>query len=312
MDAQISAPRPDGTYPLRRDGATGAWSPRPRRLVIAIDPAAVVNRRRTAEADRHLSIRPAPDTMSRISVLLPATQGVAVWATLTKIADQARNDADPRSRGQVMVDTLVERITGQTRADAVPITVNVVISDQALLAGGHEPAWLQGHGPIPADTIDPQAMTATPQALRHPHHGSLVGMESVARDLPVALARFIDLRDQTCRTPYCDAPDPTPTTTPTTTPPADPPPPPTAKASANTATTPNKPPAGKPAPSTAPPGQPHTVETTLPTGHTTTNPPHHAAPLPATLQPVSRAEIAGSPRSSSPPSSSVEREPIAE
>ena len=31
-------------------------------------------------------------------------------------------------------------------------------------------------------------------------------MESVAREFPAGLARFLDLRDRTCRTPYCDAP----------------------------------------------------------------------------------------------------------
>jgi hypothetical protein len=31
-------------------------------------------------------------------------------------------------------------------------------------------------------------------------------MESRARLFPKGLARFIDLRDETCRTPYCDAP----------------------------------------------------------------------------------------------------------
>ena len=31
-------------------------------------------------------------------------------------------------------------------------------------------------------------------------------MESIARTFPTGLARFIELRDRTCRTPYCDAP----------------------------------------------------------------------------------------------------------
>jgi hypothetical protein len=33
-----------------------------------------------------------------------------------------------------------------------------------------------------------------------------VAMESRARLFPKGLAKFIDLRDDTCRTPYCDAP----------------------------------------------------------------------------------------------------------
>jgi hypothetical protein len=41
---------------------------------------------------------------------------------------------------------------------------------------------------------------------RHPRSGALVAMESRARRFPAGLATFIGLRDQRCRTPYCDAP----------------------------------------------------------------------------------------------------------
>jgi len=41
---------------------------------------------------------------------------------------------------------------------------------------------------------------------RHPRSGQLVAMESQARIFPKGLATFLDLRDRTCRTPYCDAP----------------------------------------------------------------------------------------------------------
>lgn len=40
----------------------------------------------------------------------------------------------------------------------------------------------------------------------HPRSGALVAMESRARLFPRGLAAFIGLRDQRCRTPYCDAP----------------------------------------------------------------------------------------------------------
>ena len=41
---------------------------------------------------------------------------------------------------------------------------------------------------------------------RRPGSGALVAMESRARRFPRGLAKFIALRDQRCRTPYCDAP----------------------------------------------------------------------------------------------------------
>ena len=43
-----------------------------------------------------------------------------------------RRGGDPRGRGQIMADTLVERVTGQASADAVPLLVNLVVSDGVL------------------------------------------------------------------------------------------------------------------------------------------------------------------------------------
>src|SRR5689334_6094453 len=49
--------------------------------------------------------------------------------------------------------------------------------------------------------------TATLRRLyRHPRSGTLIAMESRARRFPKGLRRFIATRDDTCRTPYCDAP----------------------------------------------------------------------------------------------------------
>ena len=40
--------------------------------------------RRRAEADRMVSIRPAPDTMTYVTALLPVAQGVGVYAALNR------------------------------------------------------------------------------------------------------------------------------------------------------------------------------------------------------------------------------------
>ena len=45
-----------------------------RKLAARLDPASVAERRRRAEADRHVSVRPAPDTMAYLTVLLPVAQ----------------------------------------------------------------------------------------------------------------------------------------------------------------------------------------------------------------------------------------------
>ena len=46
-----------------------------RRHAYALDPVGFLNRGKNAEADRHVSARPAPDLMSRLSALLPCAQG---------------------------------------------------------------------------------------------------------------------------------------------------------------------------------------------------------------------------------------------
>ena len=57
-------------------------------LAARFDPAAVAERRRRAEADRHTSLRPAPDTMTWLGALLPVKDGVAVHKALLDEADR--------------------------------------------------------------------------------------------------------------------------------------------------------------------------------------------------------------------------------
>ena len=123
--------------------------------------------------------------------------------------------SDGRSRGQVMADALVERVTGRSAAVATPIAVNLVLSDESLVGGSSAPADVSGYGPIPAavarelvsGAVNDERSRATLRRLyAHPASGALVAMESRARLFPRGLAAFIGLRDQRCRTPYCDAP----------------------------------------------------------------------------------------------------------
>jgi hypothetical protein len=79
-------------------------------IAARLDAQAVVDRAAKAEADRTVTIRPAPDCMTYVTALLPVAQGVGVYAALKRAADTT---FDERSRGQVMADTLVERVTGR-------------------------------------------------------------------------------------------------------------------------------------------------------------------------------------------------------
>ena len=263
-------------------------------LAAQLDPGSVAARRRKAEQDRRVGLRPAPDTMSHLSGLLPVADGVAVFASLSEAADTARSRGDDRTRGQVMADTLVERIIGRATSrggedepatdhpskgfdpDAEPekasraagyaadhaarlakitwagcdtatatttttdttttdtattdtvttpaavadngprtahtdvgVVINLVMTDQQLFAGVDGAAWLDGYGPVDAEAARGLARSDRVWLRRcfsDPDTGTLVATESRSRFFPPGLKHLIRLRDQTCRTPWCDAP----------------------------------------------------------------------------------------------------------
>ena len=75
----ISQPWAVGQTPRRVEGAARA-------LAAELDPQAAVRRAAKAAGDRRVTIRPAPDTMTYLTTLLPVAQGVAAWASLSKAA----------------------------------------------------------------------------------------------------------------------------------------------------------------------------------------------------------------------------------
>ena len=183
-------------------------------IAYRLDPHAVVDRAARAETERCVTVRPAPDCMTYVTALLPMTQGVGVYAALKRAADTC---FDGRSRGQVMADTLVERVTGRPADTATPIAVNLVLSDDTLFgagsdAGARSPATGRCRRRSPADLIrtavyDRQSKATLRRLYKHPASGALVAMESRARLLPArAWPRSSPLATTRCRTPYCDAP----------------------------------------------------------------------------------------------------------
>ena len=208
-----------------------------RAAAYRLDPRTVTERAAHAATERHVSLRPAPDTMCHLTALLPVTEGVAVYTALSRQADTLRNSGDSRSRGQAMADTLVERATG-TPGGITGVEIQLVMTDRTLFQADAEPARLPGYGTVPAgwaralingtkakdsagppgpgspnrpsDIAETPDHTAFGVFLRrlytHPGTGELVAMDSRARIFPHRLRRFIQTRDDTCRTPYCDAP----------------------------------------------------------------------------------------------------------
>lgn len=185
-----------------------------RGLAATLDADSVARRAAWAALDRRVSLRPAPDTMTVLTGLLPVAQGVAAYAALDRHARERIAAGDARGRGQIMADTLVERVTGQATADAPAMELQVVVPVQTIAGLGDEAAEVAGFGPISADTarsliatslaggapVSVRTMFATADCTQ------LVALESRRRHFPAGLARFLALRDKICRTPWCDAP----------------------------------------------------------------------------------------------------------
>ena len=92
--------------------------------------------------------------------------------------------------------------------------INVVVPDSVLLGDDDGFGWVEHYGPVPGDLlrewIAANAEQGVDQWVRRlyasPETGELVAMDSKARRFEGALADYLRLRDQTCRTRYCDAP----------------------------------------------------------------------------------------------------------
>lgn len=181
-----------------------------RAIGYRLDPGSVLRRTRGAHSDRRVGLRPAPDTMTYLTGFLPVADGVACKVALERHADSARAGGDERSRGQIMADTLVERVTGQAKAAVGAAEIQLVMTDRALLGGDHTPAHVVGFGPIPASTAREIVRDADRAWVRRlftsPDGATLVAMDSHRRRFTGELRRFVIARDQVCRTSWCDAP----------------------------------------------------------------------------------------------------------
>ncbi|WP_227467735.1 HNH endonuclease [Nocardioides lijunqiniae] len=185
-----------------------------KKLACELDPASVAERARRAESERHVSIRPAPDTMCWVTALLPVKQAVSIYAVLLAAAATARAQGDERSKGQAMADTLVEKVTGRPAQEAPRVEIKLVMTDRTLLGDADDAVHVEGYGPVPAPWARAfviGAMRATRAWIRRlyiaPTTGQLVAMDSRARCAPAGLADFVATRDQgLCRIPWCGAP----------------------------------------------------------------------------------------------------------
>jgi hypothetical protein len=161
VDAEL-APQLEGWGDRRIEGEA-------RKLAQQLDASGAAARASRAAKDRRATVRPAPDVMAYLTLLMPVREAVACYGALYKHATTlitrgtpgVNEDGSPRTRDQIMVDTAFERLTGRCVATGVDIEIGLVMSDETLFRGGDEPAFIPGHGPVPAPLARDWALART-------------------------------------------------------------------------------------------------------------------------------------------------------
>lgn len=183
-----------------------------RALAEEMNAEAAAERAERAIANRRVTMTALDDGMGRVSAVLPIQQAVAVYEGLMGAAESvaAAGGAKGRRNNQLMADTFVERLTGQSSAADVPTEVHLVVEAETLLSDGMVPAWLPGFGPLPARTARSflaanEAEVFIRRMFTRATDGQLVGMESRGRVFTGQLRQMVIYRDDVCRTPWCDA-----------------------------------------------------------------------------------------------------------
>ena len=180
-----------------------------RTIVAQVAPEKFTERARAARRDRHVTISPAGDGMALLRAYLPAEQGIACYAALRKAVTEHWVSPEPvtRSRGQIMADTLVERLTGTAPTEPVAaVEVQVLVPVESLVAAeGPLPVELPGFGPLPAQFLTEPGQSTWRRLITQ--DGIVIGADSRRRGFTGVLADVIRSRDRgRCTSPHCDAP----------------------------------------------------------------------------------------------------------
>src|SRR5690606_8281266 len=144
--------------------------------------------------------------------IVAAEKSLRQWAN-TQSASGATKDkhGKKRTRDQLMFEELIRRLTGASHNAKVDVEILLAMTPTTLLAHGDEPAWLVGHGPIPAPIarqwlLDEDLTVQLRRVFTDPAAHELTGLESRTRAFPAGVRKMVLLRGNVCRTPSCEAP----------------------------------------------------------------------------------------------------------
>jgi hypothetical protein len=174
----------------------------------------IAERHRAARAERRVELETARDGMAWLHALLPAADALLIKDRLDRVAhtavnadsrgvDQLRADAtrDLLLRGTLPVDSEFAAATAGARP-----TVHVTVPVMTLMGASEDPGFLDGYGPIDADSARRLAAVAPSftRILTHPVSGTVLDVDRRSYRPPADLKRWLEVRDGTCRFPGCN------------------------------------------------------------------------------------------------------------
>src|SRR2546430_7949012 len=177
------------------------------------DPAGAEQRQRRAGADRSVRVPDAGDGLAWLTALLPAEHAHACLARIDAAARMAPKE-DERTLEQRRADVLVDAGLGG-RSGRVPArhgrqpTISVIVSLETLAGIEDEPGWLEGYGPITADTARALAADQTGTWRRlviDPIFGQVIAFGTTEYRPPQHLGDPVIARAGTCAFPPCNRP----------------------------------------------------------------------------------------------------------
>jgi hypothetical protein len=123
-----------------------------RREVAQRDARAAARRLEKALKERGVHFRPHDvDGMATVSVVATMPEAKALYRALIACAEALDDDDDPRTRGQKMVDCLLDLVLRPGENDLPPVQVLLtMVASIATLAGGDAPAEIDGQA-VPAE-----------------------------------------------------------------------------------------------------------------------------------------------------------------